>query len=69
MKQPNLPGTPGPSSEAIKRAAMLETLFLGLYQAMSPLVEGLPANGQTRIQISKVVKGDMLTVTYKPAEV
>ena len=67
-KQPTLPGTPGPSSQAIKRAMRIETLFAGLHEGMSPLVEGLPANGQIRIQISKVVHGHLLTVTYRPAK-
>lgn len=68
-KQEKLPGTFSPATQAaIKKAEILTTLFDGLQAVLSTSTEGLPANGETQITIARMVRGDMLKVTYRPGE-
>ena len=66
--QASLPGTPKGLEEGIRRKEMLDSLFDGLRHALAPTVLGLPANGETKVTITKLVQGDIITVTYKPGE-
>lgn len=67
-KQSTLPGTPGPSERAIKKAEILTTLFDGIQAVLCTSTEGLPANGETQITIARIVRGDMVKIIYKPGE-
>jgi len=66
--QETLPGTSPRMKEAIKRKESLDTLFCGIRDVLAPAVEGLPANGETKLTITKIIGGDLITVTYKPGE-
>lgn len=66
--QEALPGTSPEFKEAVKRKEHLDFLFCGLRDALAPAVAGLPANGETKLTITKIIGGDLITVTYKPGE-
>lgn len=66
--QETLPGMSPRMKEAIKRKEQLDMLFTGIRDCLAPTVEGLPANGETKVSITKLIGGDIITVTYKPGE-
>lgn len=61
-----LPEMPGPPADALKRAEMLTSLFEALQLVLAPLAEGLPANGETKITLARVVHGDAIQIVYRP---
>lgn len=60
---------PGPNPETLRNREALNQAMLDLHQALMPFVEGLPmedASTVTQFKISQKIKGDMLTVIFRP---
>lgn len=69
MIQERFGGMPGPNPQTLANRQALNAAMFELHQALMPFVEGLPmedASTVTQFKISQKIKGDMITVIFRP---
>jgi len=66
MKNPKLPGMPGPPAAAIARHEQITLAVAELHRSLTPLLEAAPPAAEAAVTLRFEVLGDVLTISLKP---